>query len=182
VGRAGPPIARRDPLPFLFEVSMNARITCLVALALVALVATSSFAQEKKKKNAGPPQQVAQMIKKTEGLGLSEEQTKKVKEIAESYTPKFREVNQKLNAVLTAEQKKARQEAQAKNKADGKKGKEAQAAIEAASNLTDEQKKVQSEVQASQKELSAKFREEVVSVLTPEQKEKFAPPKKAKAK
>jgi hypothetical protein len=158
---------------------MNARFTCLVALSLVALVAASSFAQEKKKrKNAAPPQAVAQMLKKTEGLGLSEEQTKKVKEIADSYAPKFRELNQKVQASLTAEQKKARQEAQAKNKADGKKGKEAQAAIDAATALTDDQKKVQSEVQASQKELSAKFREEVLSVLTPEQKEKFAPPKK----
>jgi Spy/CpxP family protein refolding chaperone len=161
---------------------MNARVALLIAFAFAALAATGSAQEPKKKKAAAPPQAVNQMLKKTESLGLSEEQQKKIKEIAESYTPKFRELNQKLPALLTAEQKKARQEAQAKNKADGKKGKEAQAALEAAAPLTDEQKKVQAEVQASQKELNTKFRDEVLSVLTREQKEKFAPAKKPKAK
>lgn len=165
---------------------MRSQTQILFALALVALVATTSFAQEegkkkKKKKDAAQPPAITQLMKRTEGLGLSEEQQKKVKEIADSYAPKFAEQNQKLNSLLTEEQKKARQEAVAKNKADGKKGKEANEAINTAMALTEEQKKTQQEVQAQLKELTKKLNDEVAAVLTPEQLGKFTPPKGKKA-
>jgi Spy/CpxP family protein refolding chaperone len=156
--------------------------TCL-ALALVATVAATSFAQDegkKKKKGPGQPPAIAQLMKKTESLGLSDEQKTKIAAIAESYAPKLREANAKLAASLTAEQKKARQEATAKAKADGKKGKEAADAIAAAAPLTEEQKKLQADTQAQVKELTKKLNDEVLSVLTPEQKEKFQPAKKKK--
>lgn len=163
---------------------MRSTLQMFLALTLVALVTVTSFAQEegkKKKKGPGQPQAINQVLKRTEALGLSEEQQKKVKEIAASHAPKFTELNQKLSGQLTDAQKKARQEAVAKNKADGKKGKEAAAAIEAALALTDDQKKVQKDVQAELKELGKKLNDEVAAVLTPEQKEKFSPPKKKKA-
>ncbi len=165
---------------------MRSSLQMLLAVSLVALVVTTSFAQDagKKKKKGGPgqPPAIAQLMKRTEGLSLSEEQQKKVKEIGAAHAPKFAELNQKLAATLTDAQKKARQEAVAKNKADGKKGKEAAAAIDAAMALTDDQKKVQTEVQAELKELTKKLNDEVAAVLTPEQKEKFSPPAKGKKK
>lgn len=120
------------------------------------------------------------MLKKTEGLDLTAEQSAKLKEVVAEYTPKFRELNQKANGLLTAEQKKARDEANAKNKAEGKKGKEAAAAIAAALALTPEQQKTQAEVQAGLKELSRKFNQDVQTVLTAEQKEKFKTAGRAK--
>lgn len=163
---------------------MRSLLKIMFALALVVAVASTSFAQQegKKKKKGGPgqPQAIAALMKKAEGLGLTAEQTQKIKAIAETHAPKFREANEKMAKVLTEEQKKARQEVMAKNKADGKKGKEAQAAIDAAVALTDDQKKVQKEVQAETRELTKKLNDEVSAVLTPEQKEKFAPAAKPK--
>jgi hypothetical protein len=152
----------------------------LVALMVLAVVAVPCFAQEGKKKkkgNAAPPQAIRQLLNKTEKLDLTAEQSAKLKEIVAQYTPKFRELNQKTNNLLTAEQKKARNEANAKNKAEGKTGKEAQAAVAAALALTPEQQKTQAEIQASAKELSRSLNKDVQAILTAEQKEKLKPAK-----
>jgi hypothetical protein len=162
---------------------MYASLRLFAILALVTACVIPALAQEGQKKKKKGPQQaqaISAMMKKVESLGLSEEQTAKIKKIGEEMAPKFNELNQKLNTVLTPEQKKARQEAVAKNKADGKKGKEANEAIDAALALTDEQKKVQADVQASMKELSGKLNAAVLEVLTAEQKAKFQPAKKGK--
>lgn len=156
----------------------------LVALMLLAIVAVPCLAQDgqkkKKKREPGPPPAVRQVIQKTEKLDLTAEQSAKLKEIVAEYTPKFRELNQKASGLLTAEQKKARDEANAKNKAEGKKGKEAAAAIAAALALTPEQQKAQAEIQASTRELSRKLNQDVQALLTAEQKEKLKTAGKAK--
>ena len=154
----------------------------VAALTLVAIVATTSFGQDadkkkKKKKDAPQPQAISALMKKVEGLGVTEDQTAKLKKIGAEFGPKFAELNKKLASVLTDEQKQARKDAAAKAKADGKKGKEARDAVNAALALTADQQKVQTEVQASLKELSGKLNEAVMGVLTPEQKEKLAPAK-----
>jgi hypothetical protein len=69
---------------------------------------------------------------------------------------------------LTPEQRTAQREARAKAQADGKKGKEMQAAIAEAMKLTDEQK----ESRAKLRKLQADVRKQVIAVLSPEQIEK----------
>jgi hypothetical protein len=105
----------------------------------------------------------------------------KAKKLGEEHGPKIAAAQAKLNSQLTDEQKKARAEAQKAAKAAGKKGKDAQADIDAATKLTDEQKKgveeAQKEVQAAQ----AALNKAVAALLTDEQKEKTGlTPKKKK--
>ncbi len=164
------------------DLAMSFR-SSFVALMLLAIVAVPCLAQEgqkKKKRDAGPPPAIRQLLRKTEGLDLTAEQSTKLKEVVAQYTPKFRELNQKANGLLTDEQKKARNEANAKNKADGKTGKEAAAAVAAALALTPEQQKTQAELQASTKELSRNLNQDVQALLTAEQKAKLKPAGKAK--
>lgn len=162
---------------------MQSFVKFAIVLALLATLATTSFAQDadkkKKKKEAGPPQAIAQLTKKLEGVGLTDDQNAKLKAITAEFTPKFAELNKKMAASLTDEQKKAKAEAVAKAKADGKKGKEAADAVAAAVTLTDEQKKTEQEVKDGLKKLGSELNQAVMALLTPEQKAKL-PGKKAK--
>lgn len=156
-----------------------------VGLGLVlALVAgnTADAAQEKgkKKKNDGTSSPVFAIPKE---ITLTAEQQTKLDEIKKTEGPKLAELNSKLDNSLTAEQKSARKDAQAKAKADGKKGKEAQAAVDEALKLTDEQKKLRSEVQPEINKLQAAIKTQIHGLLTDEQKTHYKlprMPKKAK--
>ncbi len=163
---------------------MQSYLKFAVVFALLVAMTTTAFAQDadkkkKKKKEAAQPQAITQMMKKVEALGLTDDQNAKLKAIGSEFAPKFAELNKKMASTLTDDQKKAKAEAVAQAKADGKKGKEAAEAVAAAVKLTDEQKKVDEEVKASMKSLTADLNKAVMAVLTPEQKEKLPGKKKA---
>jgi len=152
-----------------------------VCLGLVLTMASSSavMAQEKGKgkKKAG---QALPVFAIPAEIKLSEEQTAKVEELKKSEGPKVAELQKKLDDLLTADQKAARKEAMAKAKADGKKGKEAQAAVEEALKLNDEQKKQRSELQAEMSKLQLSIKQQIHGLLTDEQKSHYKLPKKAR--
>ena len=101
------------------------------------------------------------------GLNLTDEQKAKVKELRKEYEPKFREA---ADSVLTADQKKARNDAVKAAKDAGKKGPEVLKAAKAAVNLTDEQR---AKVQEATKSLGKDLREKIKAILTPEQQEQW---------
>ena len=113
-------------------------------LALVVLVASPLSAQEekgKKRRNANAsPRQLKDIENKLSSLDLKDDQKKKVDDILASYKKKFADAQAKAPK-LTKEQKQTQKEVAAKAKADGKKGKELQAEVNAALNLTQEQNK-----------------------------------------
>ncbi len=168
-----------------------AAVAGIVATAFVStsFFSTSLVAQDAKgkKKKGGDqtPPAVAQLQKQLDGLDLNDEQKAKVKEIVAQHTTKIADAQKKVTALLTPEQRKARQEAAAKAKADGKKGKEAADAVNAALNLSADDK---AKLDAANKEAAdvvAEMRKAVAGVLTDAQKEKAglnAPAGKGKAK
>ena len=151
----------------------------LLLLGLVLAVASPLFAaDEKKKKKRKQPNLAAQTLKKFAKAELTEEQQGKVKALAVEHGPKIAAARKK--AALSAEQKAARSKALKDNKAAGKKGKEARAAVEAASKLTEAQKAAMAETRKA----SAAYNAAVVALLSAEQKQKqgIKPPKKGKKK
>jgi hypothetical protein len=95
---------------------------------------------------------------------LTEEQIASIKKLAAEVSPKMNALRKKAN--LTPEQMKAVQTARAKSKAAGIKGKEANAAADAAGKFTDEQAKILAEV----KLLNQKYFKDVQALLTDEQR------------
>lgn len=151
----------------------------LLLLGLVLAVASPLFAaDEKKKKKRKQPNLAAQTLKKFAKAELTEEQQGKVKALAVEHGPKIATARKK--AALSAEQKAARSKALKDNKAAGKKGKEARAAVDAAAKLTDEQKAALVETRKA----SAAYNAAVVALLSPEQRQKqgIKAPKKGKKK
>jgi Spy/CpxP family protein refolding chaperone len=110
--------------------------------------------------------------KMLEGLTLTEGQKAKLEEVAKQFNPRMSAVLQKLD-VLTPEQTKAREDAIKVARAAGKRGKDIRDAIDAAVQLTDEQKARQTEAKRELADLNKQLLDEVMSVLTPEQREQL---------
>lgn len=159
---------------------------CLMAGLTIAVVtgahAADGAAKEKGKKKPEPGAQIFNLPKEVE---LTAEQQEKVAALKKEFGTQAAEAQKKVDDVLTAEQKQARKTASDKAKADKLKGKDAQAAIEAALNLSDEQKTKWTAAQAEFRELQGKVRAKMAEFLTDEQKAKvpgLAPKKPKKSK
>ena len=142
---------------------------CVLALVAIIAGAPDSQGQEKKKKKGDP---ATAMKKKLDDAELPADVLEKAKKVVDEHAPKIAEAQAKVDSILTDEQKKARNAAQKAAKDAGKKGKEAQADVEAALKLTDEQK---TKMEEAQKELNAATgarNEALGALLTDEQKAK----------
>ena len=154
----------------------------LFVLALALVIATPVLAQKKAAKKAPPKSPAAQQIERTtKGMTISDDQKAKFDAIKKECGPMLMELMKKRAGILTPEQNKAYAEARKAAEAEGKKGKELQAAAEAAWKLTDEQKAKMAEVNKETAKAYKELQKEIMDVLTPEQKEqlKKAQPKKA---
>lgn len=153
-----------------------------VMLSLVMLLQAPTQADEKKedakkakvakgeakkgqaKKGQGKRASLAEMtLKKFADLGLTETQTTQIQAIAAEFQPKLQEAQKKLREVVPAEQLKARREALAKAKAEGKKPQE----VVANFKPTEEQAAAQKAV----REVQMAFNKKVNEVLTQEQRQ-----------
>ena len=142
------------------------RVALILAVAL--LMVCPVLAQEKKRGKRGPGafDPVQMMLR---GLTLTDEQKAKVEDVKKEFAPKLAEAAKKAD-VLTPDQKKARDEARAKAKEDGKSREEIRAAGDAAVTLTDEQKAKRAEARKGMGTLIEQERAKIMEFLTPEQK------------
>ena len=162
---------------------MNVACRTLFSLLLVGAMAIPSLAADPEKKKDAPKKDpgaafAEQMLKQFAKAELNAEQTEKIRKICFEHGAKIAEAQAKATGVLTAEQKKARTDAMAKAKADGVKGKDAVAAVQAAIKLTDDQAKAMKDAETHLKECQAVCKKACEEVLTADQKTKLAPPKK----
>lgn len=153
-------------------------LTLAALLGGLALPLAAAQNEEGKKKDGKAAAEPAAMYKLPDTVVLTEEQTAKLDEVKKEYAPKFQALSKKGNDVLTKEQRKARREAQQKAKEEGKKGKELQAAVDAALMLSDDQKKQLDEVKAETAKLRTEMEGKVVALLTDEQKAQVEAAKK----
>jgi Spy/CpxP family protein refolding chaperone len=108
-----------------------------------------------------------------QGLDLTAEQKTKVEALKKEYAPKTGDFRKKMNDILTADQKKARDDAMKAAKDAGKNGMEVWQAGHKAVKLTDEQKQKVSQLFSQVGPAAKDVREKVGAILTPEQKEKL---------
>lgn len=156
---------------------MRLAVRCLSMLVIVALLASVSQAQEaKKEKGKGRKQNIKALFQPPKGVELTAEQQTKVAELAKQFESRVVEAQKK--AALTKDQRTARKAALEKAKADGQKGKQANAAADAAISLTEEQKQGQQEMKSLKKEIQIA----ILGVLTDEQKAAAQAGKKKKGK
>jgi Spy/CpxP family protein refolding chaperone len=153
---------------------MNTMIRGLGLVVLLGMATGLSAADKEKQPKGETARPTApgglEMLK---GLDLSPEQQAKVEQLRDELAPKLKEVWQKISDILTDEQKKARAEAFQAAQEAGKKGRELQKAVDAALKLSDEQKPQIAEIRKEADHLNREFREKVITLLNPAQKEKL---------
>jgi Spy/CpxP family protein refolding chaperone len=150
---------------------------------------SSTPAQDAAKKKKNQPAKEPPAVQLPKDITLTDEQKTKVAEIEKEFGPKMKELREKLDKILTEDQKKARQEvlkeAREKGK-DGKKGKELAEAVKNAMKLSEEQQKQYDETDKQIVALRQQILEKVKPILTEEQRAKLpqrpAAAKKAKNK
>ena len=103
-------------------------------------------------------------------MTLSDEQKTKISELRQEIGPKFKEIMETMDGILTDRQKEARREAVEKANAAGKRGLEMVKEVQAALKLTDEQQKKLEEPLKKLTALQGEFVKKVMGVLNEEQK------------
>jgi len=166
------------------ESAMRGLVRVLFVFGLMLSVVSSNGTAQETKKNGKKSQNASaglQIFTLPKEITLTDDQKAKLEDLKKEHGPKLSELSKKMDESLTDEQKKARKEAADKARADDKKGKEFQAAVEEALKLTDEQKQKRSEVQPELAKLQASIREQIHAMLTDDQKTHYKLPKTKKA-
>jgi Spy/CpxP family protein refolding chaperone len=146
----------------------------LAIVSLVAILAAPLAAQEKQKKaqqKGGKRDATAQTLAFLDKVELTAEQKTKIDDLKAQHGPKIAEAQKNVNAILTPEAKKQVAAARKQAQADGKKGKDLQAAVQAALKLSPEDAAKHEKAQADLRQANQALRNAVIAVLTPEQVE-----------
>jgi hypothetical protein len=142
-------------------------------LAILVLTTSAAFAQNEKGKKKAEPGANAQVFRLPEDVTLTAEQQEKLNALKKEWGPKIAELQGKVNALLTPDQRKARDEATKKAAADKVQGKARQTLIDDATQLTAEQKPAWDKLQKELNDLNASVRAKLGEILTEEQKAKI---------
>jgi hypothetical protein len=154
----------------------------LVVGCLMGLVAVGFAQNENRKKKGQAKGPTTELRNKLASAELGADLTEKVKKIIDENEPKLKELQGKVDAVLTDEQKAARRDAQKAARQAGKKGKEAQDEVNAALKLTADQQKKMDEAQKELNAARGEMNKAIAALLTDEQQEKLGVKAKGKGK
>jgi hypothetical protein len=141
----------------------------VLAIVSVLLANFASAQEENKKKGRGQRGQnrgagARDPFALPRSITLSDEQKKKIDDLKKQHEPALQAAVKKSQ--LTQEQQTAQRDARRKAREDGKQGREAQEAVDAALNLTAEQKEGRAEL----RKISGEIREAINGILTDDQK------------
>jgi Spy/CpxP family protein refolding chaperone len=155
------------------------RVASTVLALVVSLVLADSLLAQQPARGQGRGQgrrgqSATAMIDRLEripGINLTDEQKTKLSELKKAYAPKAKTLADKLTAVPTDEQKKARDAAMKEARDAGKRGSEVRDAVQAAMKLTDAQKAEMAKLRKAQGDLNKEVTDKVNKILTAEQQE-----------
>lgn len=156
--------------------------TVLALVVCGALVGTVAAAEGRKPGGRGPGgpgggrgfgDPTARIDYMVRGLDLTDAQKTAIEDIKKEFGPKLKAAQEKQDSILTDEQKKARAEVFQKARESREGFGNMREAMEKALKLTDAQKKDMDAARQASEELNKALRDKIVSLLTPEQKEKL---------
>ncbi len=156
------------------KLAVRALSVCCLAVLLGAAPAQDKKSEKKKPKD--DPINAAFAIPKK--ITLDAKQQAKLEELKKEYTPKLKELYEKLEKILTPEKVKAADAARKVAAAEGKKKKEQKEVYEQALKLTDEEKAQRKEILSALEKLRGEILTKKLDMLTEEQKEALKPKSK----
>ena len=153
-------------------------VSALLALAVSLVIAGSLWAADEKKAPENRPHDrgapgLDMILRGVNRLDLTDDQKAKIEDLKKEYGPKFKALQEKREGILTADQKKAGQEAAKTARDAGKSRREVAAARNAAMKITDDQKTKQADVRKEAEALRKEATEKRDSILTQQQKDQL---------
>jgi Spy/CpxP family protein refolding chaperone len=154
-----------------------------IVLAITLLIAIPGITQEKQKKKKGRKTlsptarlmiRMQALRNANETLALTTEQQGQLENVREELRPTMTELFEDLQAILTAEQRTAAEDAMRAARDAGKEGRAFAMAVESAVKFTDEQKEKMAPIDKRVGKLQRQMMKKVNGILTPEQREKLA--------
>ena len=142
-------------------------IKTLIVSCLMGLVAVGFAQQEKKKKKGNDP--TAKLRTKVQESDLGADLKEKIVKVIDEHAGKLKELQGKVDATLTDEQRRAKNQAEKAAREGGTKGKGIQDAGLAAMKLSDEQKKKYDEANAALADARAELNKAVAALVSDEQ-------------
>ena len=127
--------------------------------------------RQQKPRRSAAARQATPMMQWLAGIALTDQQKAQLKELQKALASKTAETREKLQAILTKEQKAARNKALQEGRAAGKTGRELWQTAQAAVNLTVQQKAEQARLRKDMAGPNQEFRQKLLALLTPEQKQ-----------
>jgi Spy/CpxP family protein refolding chaperone len=150
--------------------AVSTALALVVSLAIVSTLRAADAMERQASKHPPRPQNFGLPL---DQLNLTDDQKAKVDELQKEYGPQLRELEEKMAASLTDEQRQARQEAEQAARAADKLPKEIREAVESATKATAEQEAKFAELRKEMAPLQREIREKILALLTPEQKAKL---------
>lgn len=171
-------------MPSLLKISLG--ILVIIAAYISAAAAAETQGDMPKKSSDGAPRKAVDGTQHRyfaipKEIQLTTEQTATLDEIKQKLAPKIVELTGKQHGLLSKEQKAARDDAIAKAKLEGLKGKARTAAINEATNLSEDQKKQLTDIKTEFARLRTDIKQQIYNLLTAEQRTHFKAPKSNKS-
>ena len=160
-------------------------MSCLALLLCFATVAVAQDDAKKgndKKKARAAGSASSYLMKAFKSVELTDEQKVKAKAVLAKYDGEMKDARKAVTSVLSKEENKTKNEARKEAAKAGLKGKEMTAAVEKAMGLSEEKMANYLDALKKPAAVGKKIKDEIMGLLTDDQKAKMPKPKKGKGK
>lgn len=164
------------------------KIRLMSCIALTLCFATVAVAQDDakkgndKKKARAASSANSYIMKAFKSVEMTDEQKKKAEAVLAKYDGDMKDARKAVTSVLSKEENKAKNEARKEAAKAGLKGKEMTEAVEKAMGLSEEKMAKYREALKKPAAVTQKVKDEIMALLTDDQKAKMPKPKKGKGK
>ncbi len=142
----------------------------ITTLAIFVLLTTSVVRGQDDRQRPDRDQQSFRSAFSVSGVELSDDQKKKIEEIRNEFAPQLKDLQRRRIAVLTAQQRRAMQEATRQARQAGKSSQQARQAGEAAAKMSDQQKEQTEALAKEQRKIAEAIQVKVRALLTDQQR------------
>ncbi|MDB4380855.1 hypothetical protein N9Z70_05645 [Mariniblastus sp.] len=166
----------------MLKLRLMSCVALLLCFATVAVAQDDAKKGKDKKKARAAGSANSYIMKAFKSVEMTDEQKKKAEAVLAKYDGEMKDARKAVVSVLSKDENKAKNEARKEAAKAGLKGKEMTEAVEKAMGLSEDKMAKYREALKKPAAVTKKVKDEIMALLTDDQKAKMPAPKKAKAR
>jgi|GEM_PF-2018114 len=166
----------------MLKIRLMSCVALMLCFATVAVAQDDAKKGNDKKKARAAGSANSYIMKAFKSVEMTDEQKKKAEAVLAKYDGEMKDARKAVTSVLSKEENKAKNEARKEAAKAGLKGKEMTEAVEKAMGLSEEKMAKYREALKKPAAVTQKVKDEIMALLTDDQKAKMPKPKKGKGK